>query len=115
MDVRARVGNNVRHFRERVGLSQEALAHVAGLDRTYVSGIERGRRNPTVVVLERLSIALGIRMAELVADPDAGSPLRFIPACYCNKKYLKTRGGSIGNKVRFTPTLQYVKRPWTRP
>jgi transcriptional regulator with XRE-family HTH domain len=73
MDVRARVGINVRRSRERAGLSQEALAHVADLDRTYVSGIERGHRNPTVAVLERLAIALDVRMADLVADdPEVG-------------------------------------------
>ena len=66
MDVRARVGKNVRAYRERAGLSQEALADAAALDRTYVSGIERGRRNPTVVVLERVADALGVRIVDLV-------------------------------------------------
>jgi transcriptional regulator with XRE-family HTH domain len=68
MDVRARVGLNVRAVRERVGLSQEALAHAAELDRTYVSGIERGRRNPTVVVLDRIARVLGVHIVDLVSE-----------------------------------------------
>ena len=66
MDVRARVGANLRRAREGAGLSQEALADAAALDRTYVSGIERGRRNPTVVVLDRLATALGVSAGELL-------------------------------------------------
>ncbi len=68
MDVRARVGLNVRTVRERVGLSQEALAHAAEVDRTYVSGIERGRRNPTVVVLDRIARVLGVHIVDLVSE-----------------------------------------------
>lgn len=67
MDVCERVGENVRRLREARGLSQEALAFEAGMHRTYVSGIERGVRNPTVTVLERLAIALKVSMADLVA------------------------------------------------
>lgn len=52
-------GRAVRQHRELMRLSQEDLADRAGLDRTYVSGIERGRRNPTLEVLQRLSDALG--------------------------------------------------------
>jgi len=66
MDVCERVGANVRRKREAIGLSQEVLAFEAGMHRTYISGIERGVRNPTVTVLERLAIALKTEMAELV-------------------------------------------------
>ncbi|MBK9080735.1 MAG: helix-turn-helix transcriptional regulator [Rhizobiales bacterium] len=52
------VGENVRRAREAVGLSQEELGDKAGIDRTYVSGVERGVRNPTVKVLARLAEAL---------------------------------------------------------
>lgn len=58
MDVRRRVGLNVRKYREELGLSQEALAFDCGLHRTYISGVERGIRNPTVVVLEKIARAL---------------------------------------------------------
>ncbi len=66
MDVRARVGRNLRRYRLAKGVSQEELAHLCELDRTYVSGIERGVRNPTVVVLERLAGVLGITAACLL-------------------------------------------------
>jgi transcriptional regulator with XRE-family HTH domain len=53
------VAGNVRRARAMAGLSQEALAHQAGLDRTYVSQVERGKRNVTITVLARLAAALG--------------------------------------------------------
>lgn len=61
----ARFGKNVRLKREAVGLSQEQLAEKADLDRTYVSGIERGVRNPTVLSAARVAAALRIPLAEL--------------------------------------------------
>jgi transcriptional regulator with XRE-family HTH domain len=67
MDVRRRVGLNVRRLREASGRSQEEFAFDAGMHRTYVSGIERGVRNPTLTVLEKLAIALKVTLAELVA------------------------------------------------
>ena len=57
MDVRRRVGLNVKNVRRERGLSQEGLAFECGLHRTYVSGVERGIRNPTVVVLEKIAEA----------------------------------------------------------
>lgn len=67
MDVRARVGRNMKRLREVRGWSQEELADQAGIHRTYVSGVERGVRNPTVTVLEKLAIALGATLSDLVA------------------------------------------------
>lgn len=68
MDVRAQVGLNVRRFRKRAGLSQEELAHRARLDRTYISGVERGVRNPTVLVLADIAETLEIGLADLIAE-----------------------------------------------
>lgn len=65
-DIRVTVGRTVRQARQRAGLSQEALADKAGIDRTYVSGVERGLRNPTVTILARLAAALGIEVADLL-------------------------------------------------
>jgi transcriptional regulator with XRE-family HTH domain len=80
MDARALVARNLRRLRVRVGLSQEALAVDAGIDRTYVSRLERGLENPTVAVLERLAKALGARIVELFLVPKPGArppaPLR---------------------------------------
>lgn len=66
MDVRCRVGLNVKRYRLEKGWSQEALAFEAKLHRTYVSGVERGVRNPTVIVLEGLANALGVGANKLL-------------------------------------------------
>jgi len=68
MEVRRRVGLNVRHFREERGLSQEAFAFDCGLHRTYISAVERGIRNPTVVVLEKMAAALNVPSAQLLEE-----------------------------------------------
>lgn len=66
MDVRERLGANLRRLRKAKGLSQEKFALEHGLDRTYISGIERGERNPTILVVERLAEALEVSVAELL-------------------------------------------------
>ncbi len=66
MDIRKQVGLNVQRLRREKGWSQEDLAFESGLHRTYVSGIERGVRNPTVVIIEKLAKTLGVRPAELL-------------------------------------------------
>ena len=68
MDMRQRVGLNVRKLRKERGLSQEALAFECGLHRTYVSGVERGIRNPTVLVLEEIAAALRVPAWRLLED-----------------------------------------------
>lgn len=66
MDWRAVVGTNIRRLRQERGLTQEQLAHEAQLDLTYVGGIERGRRNPSLLVMARLAEALQASVADLV-------------------------------------------------
>lgn len=66
MDIRARLGRNVRKLREAKGWSQEDYADRAGIHRTYVSDIERGRRNPTINVVERLAEPLGVSAGDLL-------------------------------------------------
>ena len=61
-------GEIVRSRRQTAGLSQEALADKAGLHRTYVGMLERGERNPTIVVVKQLANALGITMTSLVEE-----------------------------------------------
>lgn len=68
MDIRRLVGQNLRRYRKAAGLSQEELAHRAHLDRTYVSGVERGIRNPTVVVLQELASVLNVKPYDLLAE-----------------------------------------------
>jgi transcriptional regulator with XRE-family HTH domain len=59
-------GKKVRAFREAKGWSQERFAEAAELHRTYVSGVERGVRNPTLTVVRRIAQALGVKVGELV-------------------------------------------------
>ena len=66
MDIKAVVGRNVKQHREAKGLSQEQLAFEADLHRTYVSGVERGIRNPTVLILAKLANALGVEPSKLL-------------------------------------------------
>ena len=54
------IADNVRHFRRSAELSQEELAHEAGLDRTYISQVERRKRNLTVVALAKIAYALKV-------------------------------------------------------
>jgi len=65
------VARNIRRLRLERGLSQEALAVDAGIDRTYVSRLERGLENPTVSVLEKLARALSSNIEELFRAPRA--------------------------------------------
>lgn len=66
MDVRKKFGKRLRALREERGWSQEEFADRAGLHRTYVSAVERGVRNPTLSVLERLAKALGISITAML-------------------------------------------------
>jgi transcriptional regulator with XRE-family HTH domain len=65
LDVRERFGDAVRNRRDELGLTQEELAHKAGLHRTYVSDIERGARNVSLVSIELLAKALDVTMSDL--------------------------------------------------
>lgn len=68
MEVRLLVGRNLKKYRKEAGFSQESLALECGLHRTYVSGVERGVRNPTVVVLEQIARPLGIPTWRLLEE-----------------------------------------------
>jgi transcriptional regulator with XRE-family HTH domain len=61
-DVRRLVGHNVRRLRLAAGLSQAELAERMGVDRAYVSGLELGQRNPTIVTLWHIAKALGVKL-----------------------------------------------------
>ena len=68
MDVRKRFGANVRRLRKQLGQSQEAFALEAGIDRTYVSGVERGARNPSLIVAQKFASGLGVPLWQLFSD-----------------------------------------------
>lgn len=67
MDVCQKLGLRVQQLRQAKDWSQDEFAHRANLHRTYVSGVERGIRNPTITVLEKLAAGLEITLSELVA------------------------------------------------
>ncbi len=69
-DIKRVLAKNVRHYRSQLAISQEELSDRAEMDRTYVSGIERGKRNPTITVVARLAEALEVTAAELLAQTD---------------------------------------------
>lgn len=68
-DWRVIVGENVRALRVARGMTQERLAFAADLDLTYIGGIERGRRNPSLLVMARIADALDASLADIIAAP----------------------------------------------
>lgn len=70
MDMRKLVGRNLVRIRREKGLTQERLAELSGYTQQYLSGIEQGQRNPTIVTLFEIASALGVSHVDLVA-PDA--------------------------------------------
>ena len=66
MDMRKLVGRNVKRIRQKKGLSQERFAEISGFSQQYISSVEQGRRNPTVVTIYELATGLGVSHMELV-------------------------------------------------
>ena len=67
-DWRAILGKNVRRLRQQKGMTQEKLASEAEIDLTYIGGIERGKRNPSLIVMARIAHALAVPLTKLLAD-----------------------------------------------
>jgi transcriptional regulator with XRE-family HTH domain len=66
--IRVRFGTNLRKIRLDKGISQEELANLAGLHRTYISSVERGERNVTLETIEKLAKAFGVSTSKLMPD-----------------------------------------------
>ena len=64
MDIKLLVGKRVKELRNELGISQEELADLAGLDRTYITSVECGKRNISIVNIEKLAKALKVSLAE---------------------------------------------------
>jgi len=64
MDIKVRFGLKVKELRKAKKISQEELAHLAQLERSYVSNIEMGKRNVSIEVVEKIAVALGVEMVE---------------------------------------------------
>lgn len=65
-DLQKKVGRNIRSYRQRRGLSQEAFGEVLGVHRTYMGGLKRGERNLTLHSLERIAEQMGVEVEELM-------------------------------------------------
>lgn len=72
-DCTRRVGAGIRRIRERKKLSQEALAAQAGLHRNYIGNVERGERNPSLVILVRICSALKVPLSKLILEAEAST------------------------------------------
>ena len=66
VDVRRRLAANLKRLRADKGWSQEKFAFEANIHRTYVSDLERGARNPTITVVEKLAVPLGVSASDLL-------------------------------------------------
>lgn len=64
MDIKLLVGKRVKELRNNLGISQEELADLAGLDRTYITSVECGRRNISIINIEKLAKALKVSLSE---------------------------------------------------
>lgn len=71
MDMRKLVGENFARLRKERGLTQEQVEERSGFSQWYISSLERGRRNPTIISLYELANAIGVRVADLIADEAA--------------------------------------------
>jgi len=72
MDMRKLVGRNVRRLRQQAGMTQEELSAKSGFGQQYISDLERGRRNPTILSLYEIALALGSTPTALI-EPDKES------------------------------------------
>jgi transcriptional regulator with XRE-family HTH domain len=69
MDIRSKIGRRIKSLRAEKGLSQNDLAFYAGIDRSYLAGIENGKRNVTVLILEKVITALETTVKKFFDDP----------------------------------------------
>lgn len=70
MDIRIKIGNKIKKVRETKGISQKDLAYEADLDRSYIASIEVGKRNVSLINLEKIANALNIPLYELFTEQE---------------------------------------------
>lgn len=68
MNIKDKIGNRIRQLRQEKHLSQEAFADMCELDRTYISSIEKGKRNVSIINIEKIANALNINLSTLFND-----------------------------------------------
>lgn len=64
MDIKQAVGKRIRELRNKLGVSQEEFADMVGLDRTYITSVECGKRNISIVNVEKIANALNVSLSE---------------------------------------------------
>jgi transcriptional regulator with XRE-family HTH domain len=69
MNIQVKVGQRIKELRNQIGISQEALANKAEIDRTYVTDVENGRRNISIQNIEKLVIALEVSFKDFFDSP----------------------------------------------
>jgi transcriptional regulator with XRE-family HTH domain len=70
MSIKVKVGQRIKELRKVIGISQEALANKAEIDRTYVTDVENGRRNISIENLEKLVTALEVQLKDFFDSPN---------------------------------------------
>jgi transcriptional regulator with XRE-family HTH domain len=92
LDLQKQVGMTIRKLRRQRGLSQCALANTSGLSRTYLSGVEMGKRNLTLQTLSRLGDALGVSTGDFFSPgDDTGKALFCLCLCAFEKQFVRLR------------------------
>lgn len=81
MSVTVRIGSRIKEIRNSKGISQEALAFIADLDRTYINSVENGKRNISIVNIEKIAVALDVSLKE-----------------FFNHKYFETYAHNSGSR-----------------
>ena len=64
MEIKSKIGNRIRELRGQKEMSQKDLSHSADLDRSYIAGVENGKRNISIVNIEKVAIALGVSLKD---------------------------------------------------
>lgn len=70
MDIKVRVGLRIKELRQRIRLSQEALALKSEIDRTYITDVENGKRNVSIVLLEKILNGLDVSFSEFFSSKE---------------------------------------------
>ena len=70
MEITKLFGKHLKYYREKKGLSQESLAHLCNLHRTYIGSVERGERNITLISAKKIAEALEIKLCQLIEEEE---------------------------------------------
>lgn len=76
MDVKLKIGQRIKDFREKTSMSQKDLAFAADLDRSYIASIEKGQRNVSIVNIEKIASALNVTLKDFFNDAEFNNPSR---------------------------------------